>query len=55
MNKFESKEDYLERILILSKELDKVRLEVPVKCRQVVIENVCGTGVNIIATRTLEE
>ena len=25
MNKFESKEDYLERILILSKELDKVR------------------------------
>ena len=37
------------------KELDKVRLEVPVKCRQVVIENVCGTGVNIIATRTLEE
>ena len=25
MNKFESKEDYLERILILSKELDKLR------------------------------
>lgn len=37
------------------KELNNVRVEVPVKCRDVIIENVCGTGVNIIATRTLEE
>ena len=37
------------------KELNNVRVEVPVKCRDVIIENVCGTGVNIIATRTLDE
>lgn len=37
------------------KELNNVRVEVPVKCRDVIIENVCNTGVNIIATRTLEE
>ena len=37
------------------KELNNVRFEVQVKCRDVIIENVCGTGVNIIATRTLDE
>lgn len=37
------------------KELNNVRVKVPVKCRDVIIENVCNTGVNIIATRTLEE
>ena len=37
------------------KELNYVRVEVPVKCRDVIFENVCGTGVNIIATRTLDE
>jgi CxxC motif-containing protein len=37
------------------KELNNVRVEVPVKCRDVIIENVCNTGVNIIATRTLDE
>lgn len=44
-----------EKMFDIVKELSKVRLEVPVKCRDVVIENVCGTGVNIIATRTLDE
>lgn len=37
------------------KELNNIRVEVPVKCRDVIIENVCNTGVNIIATRTLDE
>ena len=37
------------------KALDSVRLKAPVKCRDIVLEDVCGTGVNIIATRTIEE
>lgn len=44
-----------EKMFDIIEALNNVRLEVPVKCRDVVIENVCGTGVNIIATRTLEE
>ena len=44
-----------EKMFDIIKALDEVRLEVPVICRDIVIENVCGTGVNIIATRTLDE
>ena len=44
-----------EKMFDIIEALNNVRLEVPVKCRDIVIENVCGTGVNIIATRTLDE
>ena len=44
-----------EKMFEIVKALDDVRLVAPVKCRDVVIENVCGTGVNIIATRTIEK
>ena len=44
-----------EKMFDIVKALDAVRLEAPVKCRDVVIENVCDTGVNIIATRTIEK
>ena len=44
-----------EKMFDIIKALDEVRLEVPVKCRDVVIENVCCTGVNIIATRSLDK
>ena len=44
-----------EKMFDIIKALVAVRLEVPVKCRDVVIENVCGTGVNIIATRSLDK
>ena len=44
-----------EKMFDIVKELSNVRLEAPIKCRDVVIENVCGTGVNIIATRTIDE
>lgn len=44
-----------EKMFDIVKALDEVRLAAPVKCRDVVIENVCGTGVNIIATRTIEK
>ena len=44
-----------EKMFEIVKALDEVRLVAPVNCRDVVIENVCGTGVNIIATRTIEK
>ena len=44
-----------EKMFDIVKALDEVRLVAPVKCREVVIENVCDTGVNIIATRTIEK
>ena len=33
--------------------LDGIRLKAPVSLGQVVVRNVCGTGVNIVATRSL--
>ena len=44
-----------EKMFDIVRALDEVRLVAPVKCRDVVIENVCDTGVNIIATRTIEK
>ena len=44
-----------EKMFDVVNEIAKIRLEAPVKCRDVIIENVCGTGVNIIATRTIDE
>ena len=44
-----------EKMFDIVKALDEVRLVAPIKCRDVVIENVCDTGVNIIATRTIEK
>lgn len=44
-----------EKMFDIMKALDEVKVSVPVKCRDVIIENVCGTGVNIIATRSLDE
>lgn len=44
-----------EKMFDVIKALDSVRLKAPVKCRDIVLEDVCGTGVNIIATRTIEE
>ncbi len=35
------------------KELSKVKVTSPVKCGEVVVENILGTGVNVIATRDL--
>ena len=44
-----------EKMFDIMKALDEVQVSVPVKCRDVIIENVCGTGVNIIATRSLDK
>lgn len=35
------------------KELYKVTVTAPVKCGDVILENICDTGVNIVASRTL--
>jgi CxxC motif-containing protein len=40
-------------ILEAMKTLDSVSLKAPVKAGQVVVKNVCGTGVNIISTRSM--
>lgn len=33
--------------------LDEITLVSPVRCGDIVMENVCGTGANIVATRSL--
>ncbi|WP_027632693.1 DUF1667 domain-containing protein [Clostridium hydrogeniformans] len=36
-------------------EIAKVEVEAPIKVGQVVIENVLGTGINVVAARTLKK
>ncbi len=40
-------------LLDIMRQLNDVSLKSPVECGQIVIENVCGTGANIIATKSL--
>ena len=40
-------------IFEIMKALDEVELTAPVTVGQVVIENICGTGVNVVSTRTM--
>lgn len=44
-----------EKMFDIMKALNSVRVKAPIKCRDIVLENVCDTGVNIIATRTIEK
>lgn len=44
-----------EKMFDIVKALNDVRVKAPIKCRDIIIENVCDTGVNIIATRTIEK
>ena len=46
-----SKEISKNLIFDVMKEINKVRVEAPIKMHQVIIENVLGTGADIIATR----
>ena len=43
-----------EMVFAAVKELDHVEIKAPVHIGDVVIENVCGTGVNIVATKNIE-
>ena len=40
-------------ILVCMKELDSVEAEAPVKSGDIIVENISGTGANIISTRTI--
>ncbi|PAT01281.1 molybdopterin oxidoreductase [Candidatus Izimaplasma bacterium ZiA1] len=42
-----------DKIFLVMKELERIELYSPVKMNEVVIENVCGLGVNIITTRSM--
>lgn len=42
-----------EKLETAMREIAKVQLEAPVELGDVVVENVCGTGVDIVATRDL--
>jgi len=42
------------KIFDVMKALDEVELTAPVTVGQVVIENVCGTGANVVAARTMK-
>ncbi|MBR4457015.1 MAG: DUF1667 domain-containing protein [Solobacterium sp.] len=42
-----------DKIAECMKEIDAVRIKAPVKIGDVVIENVLGTGVNVVATRNV--
>lgn len=44
-----------EKVFDAVKELDKVEIKTPVHIGDVVIANVCNTGVNIVATKNIEK
>ena len=44
-----------EKVFDAVKELDKVEMKAPVHIGDVVIANVCNTGVNIVATKNIEK
>lgn len=43
-----------EKIFAVMEALDGVELTAPVRAGQVVIENICGTGANLVATRNMD-
>ena len=44
----------LERVFDVTREVAKISLSAPIAIGQVLIENVCGTGTDIVATRSLK-
>ena len=43
-----------DKVLLVVEEIKKVSVKLPVKMHQVIIENVCSTGADIIATKELK-
>ena len=43
------------KMMDVMREIDKVHVNAPVPIGCVLVENVCGLGVNIIASRTMEK
>ncbi len=44
-----------DKIFAVMEEINKVQVKAPIHLRDVIIENVLNTGVNIVATRSIEE
>lgn len=44
-----------DKIYDVMNEIKKIRIQAPVKYRDLIIENVCGTGANIIASRNMDK
>ena len=44
-----------DKIFAVMAEIKKVKTKAPVNIGDVIIENVCGTGVDVIATKTVKE
>ena len=42
-----------EKIFDIMKEINKVEIKTPIKIGQVIIENILGTGVNVVATKSI--
>ena len=36
-------------------DLYQISVEAPVRCGDIIVKNICGTGVNILAARTMKE
>lgn len=43
------------KIFLVMKEIDALRLKAPIHIGQVLIENVCDTAANVVATREMEK
>lgn len=43
-----------EKIFDCMREINKVAVKLPIKLHQILIKNVCGTGVNVITTKGIE-
>lgn len=44
-----------ELMFLIMEKINQVEVEVPVKLHQIIIENVCDTGVNVISTKEINE
>ena len=44
-----------EMMFDIMKEIEKITIEAPIECDQVIVHNLCGLDCNLIATRTLKK
>lgn len=43
-----------DKVLLIVEEIKKISVKLPIKMHQVIIENICGTGADIVATKELK-
>ena len=44
-----------EMMFDIMKEIEKITIEAPIECDQVIVHNLCGLDCDLIATRTLKK